>query len=557
MGKSFFSRAILTLVLVLSFAACAPKQDSILPTEKPEVLQANLVISSAEVEWSELIPPDPCTGKLPSPVLHLCVQNQGNQTASLEYAYLAMPAEFAPAVQANILNSLPGGNWKPAEFIPIDGLPGADSSTQGIIIVNTMPGPDSEPEGIIIINNLPGAFSGAEGIIIVNTMPGPSNNGEGIIIVNNLPGDEASQVMGIIMEDKPGEDGSSEGIVIVNVGIPPGITPPPDDSIVWGGIVWGGLEGLTGDIEGLIPLLRPPPDDSSEGIVWGGLTWGDMPAVEGVAQGIVIVNTMPGPDSGAEGIIVVNGLPGFPDINQVMGIIMEDKPGEDGSSEGIVIVNVGIPPGIKPPPDDGIVWGGIVWGGLSGEDGSSKGIIIVDSLPASISGAESAVWTGMPFGFEMGEGMMAMMGEGGFGPGPYLLGKLELSKLGFPAELGAGEESCNQASLLPIGSENLGGPNSSPPADSFFEVFVEIENKQPKNVSSASTAITVVQVPYPSLPFCTPASSEILPTATPTRSPSGPPTNTPYARPTNTPVYVRPTSTPKRVVPTPAYTPRN
>jgi len=220
-----------------------------------------------------------------------------------------------------------------------------------------------------------------------------------------------------------------------------------------------------------------------------------------------------------------------------MGIIMEDKPGEDGS-KGIIIVDT------MPGPDSG-AQGIIIVDTMPGVDGGTQGLII-----GSMPGEDGISQPGLPFGFEMGEGMTAMMGEGGFGPGPYLVGKLELTKLGFPAELGPGEESCVQVALAPNQGETPVGSDPYFPADSFFDVFFEIESNKPQNADSTSTAVKVVQIQIPSLLLCTPIPSVLLPTATPTRPPTGPPTNTPYVRPTNTP-YVRPTNTPGRPAPTP------
>jgi hypothetical protein len=174
---------------------------------------------------------------------------------------------------------------------------------------------------------------------------------------------------------------------------------------------------------------------------------------------------------------------------------------------------------------------------MPGVDGSTQGIII-----GSMPGEDGISQPGLPFGFGMGEGMTAMMGEGGFGPGPYLVGKLELAKFGFPAELGPGEESCIQVALAPSQGEILGVPDSNFPADSFFDIFFELVINKPQSVDTASTAVKVVQIQIPSLLLCTPIPSVLLPTVTPTRPPTGPPTNTPY---------VRPSSTPRRPAPTP------
>jgi hypothetical protein len=105
---------------------------------------------------------------------------------------------------------------------------------------------------------------------------------------------------------------------------------------------------------------------------------------------------MPGPGGSAEGIMIVSGISGFDNISQVMGIIMEDKPGEDGS-KGIIVVDT------MPGPDSG-AQDIIIVDTMPGVDGSTQGLII-----GSVPGAVGAVQLGLPSGFEMGEGMTAMM----------------------------------------------------------------------------------------------------------------------------------------------------
>ena len=140
---------IIFLALVFTITSCTPDNNSPAtptkqpPTEAAEVSQSNLVITSAGLEWPEISSEGSCVEKYPSPTINLCIQNQGGGSGAAGFAYFAFPAGFAPAVQANILNTLPGGTWKPAEFITIDGLPGAEGNTQGIIIVDSMPGPDT------------------------------------------------------------------------------------------------------------------------------------------------------------------------------------------------------------------------------------------------------------------------------------------------------------------------------------------------------------------------------------------------------------------------------
>jgi hypothetical protein len=197
---------------------------------------------------------------------------------------------------------------------------------------------------------------------------------------------------------------------------------------------------------------------------------------------------------------------------------MEDKPGEDGS-KGIIVVDS------MPGVDSGAQ--GII------DDNMPQGIIVVDSMPGVDSGAQGIIIVhGMPSGFEMGEGMTAMMGEGGFGPGPYLVGKLELAKFGFPAELGPGEESCIQVALSPNQSEPLEGPDPYYPADSYFDVFFELDTTEPQSENTATTAVKVVQVQVPSILQCTPIPGYTPPTATrPPASPTPPPaTNTPIPK---------------------------
>jgi len=250
MRKAPSFSVLIFLALVFTFTSCTPDNNSPAtptkqpPTESAEVPQAYLVITSAGLEWPDLSSEGPCVENSPSPTINLCIQNQGEVSGAAGFAYFALPSAFAPGIQANILSTLPGGNWKPAEFITIDGLPGADGSTQGIVIVNTLPGPDSGAQGIIIINGMPGPDSGAQGIIIINGMPESGSSSEGIIIVNGLPGaDNINQVMGVFVEDKPGEDGDSQGIIIVD-------SMPGPDSGAQGIIIIDSMPGVDGSAEG-------------------------------------------------------------------------------------------------------------------------------------------------------------------------------------------------------------------------------------------------------------------------------------------------------------------
>ena len=553
MGKFPFIRVIIILVFAFTFSACTPSIiDSIPPTNQPppeeqEVSPANLVITSAGLEWPELHPPDPCLVQLPSPTINLCLQNQGGTSTSPEFAYFALPAAIAPAVQKSILQTLPGGSWTMPELITIEGLPGVEGSAEGIIIVNSSPPPDdSQPppddgaEGIIIINSMPGADGYTQGIIIINSMPGAEGNSEGIIIINSMPGDyKVSQVRAITMEDKPGEDGNTQEIVIVNNRPLPGGPLKPSELIS----VYG-LPGADSSAEGIVIVNNtPPPDDGSpppdDGAV-GIIIVNSIPGVNSGAQGIVVVDTMPGPGTSAEGIIIVNSIPGKYNISQVMGIIIEDKPGDEGATEGIIIVNS------SPPPDDSAE-GIIIINSMPGADGDTQGIIIINSLPVN----QGAAQPGLPFGFEIGEGMTAMMGEGSFGPGPYLLGKLELAKFGFPVELGPGEEFCIQITVSALAEETVGDPEMPLISDSFFDITFKLTIAIPQSNDSSSLVTQVSQIQAPPYPLCTqiPKPNYFSPTVTPTRPPTGPPTNTPYVRPSNTPRRPAPT-------PTPGFTPR-
>ncbi|MGD2058045.1 MAG: hypothetical protein PVI04_04885, partial [Anaerolineales bacterium] len=193
--------------------------------------------------------------------------------------------------------------------------------------------------------------------------------------------------------------------------------------------------------------------------------------------------------------------------------------------------------------------GGAVAIDLGGTDGGAQWIIIVDSTPAGLS-AESISGLSLPFGYNA-EGMMTMMGESGFGPGPKLLTKLDLSELGLPGQLGPGEEAC-----ILLQAQLIGGAGGTFPADSYFDVFAEIDGSFPRDESSDAYETYRFPAATPPYAFCTPTS---LPASTPT-STTPPPTSTPTPRlviqpsattrtglPTNTPVSPsRPTATPGR-----------
>jgi hypothetical protein len=146
----------------------------------------------------------------------------------------------------------------------------------------------------------------------------------------------------------------------------------------------------------------------------------------------------------------------------------------------------------------------------------------------------------MPFGFEMGEGMMAMMGKGGFGPGPTVFGRMDLNTLGFASELKPGLENCFNIGADLLGVTLPGGVNGAGTieteivelsmwisnssggtgtADSFFDVFVE----PPPYKFCTSTPSPVFFTSTPSPVFFTSTSTPVntskpgqLPTATST-----------------------------------------
>ena len=480
------SRALLVLIIVIStFAtACAPSSQPATSTETPGLAsppdQPDISISSLEMTWPEPHPPEPCHEALPAPTLSLCIQNNGNGKVQTEMLVLSLPGDRVPGAEAAVLGTLPGGDWGAPVPLSLTGIPGFDQGAEGIIIINTNPAPDSAAEGIIIINTMPGDPEGAAGIIIVNSFPNPTT-AEGIIIVNSKPG-ESSQVgattlnfpEGIPGLNTPAADMGSSGPPAGNLQGVLWFEPLSDIQQMAEGIIWGGLisnkypeSAVDTGAESAVWTgieWQPPPDDNKEAAVWTGIVWGDKPAEFIGADGIIIVNSLPGSDESTEGIIIVNSK----DTSLVMGVIVEDKPGGDDGRAGIIIINT------NPAPAsgvEGIVWGGIVWRGTQSTEGASQSII-VQNMPG---GAFTSQF-GLPDGFGMPEGMMAMMGQGGQGPGSLAYASVPLQALGVPSALESGQEACVEITLdqFELLSPQLPPSSSAGSTDSLFDVFVEV-----------------------------------------------------------------------------------
>ena len=220
---------------------------------------------------------------------------------------------------------------------------------------------------------------------------------------------------------------------------------------------------------------------------------------------------------------------------------MEDKPGGDGAADSIVLQNLPAPESTK-----GAVWTGIVWGGMPASDPDTEGMILIGGMP-SLS-AKSAIWTGLPAGFGLPEGMMPMMGDAGFGPHPLAYGTIALHESGLPNFLESGEESCFQVSLGTYFEVPPGSATSGFPADSFFDVFVEVTVGLPQAGASSELDTMIVPVPKPDFVLCTPVPeiATLIPEV-------AAPTSTPTPRvipPTPTTRTGLPTATPGRVAPT-------
>jgi hypothetical protein len=510
---------IVILAVMLSACTTTPAQDTATPTR--ETGKPDVIVSGVELSWPELASAELCAPNDSQPEIKFCLLNDGTEIGSVpEDAYLMLPAGVAPGAAEAVLAGLPGYANLPEPLI-VGGLSGVSAE---IVAMSLTGSPPEEEEGFpdIAFLCIPTPQGCTHNLLLYNP-PEPGGQSEGLWIgPPDLTGH--SQVMGVIVEDKPGEDGS-EGIVIVD------------------SMPTGGEEGIvivdsipTGDEEGIV-IVDSLPAEGELGII----VVDSMPIGDWKAQGIIVVDSMPGSGESAEGIIVVDSMPGEANISHVMGIVVEDKPAEAGS-EGIIVVDT-----MPVEGEEGAIWTGMpaegveaaIWTGMP--TGSENGIIVVDTMPVGEwSAAAGLPGFSLPFGFDP-EGMMAMMGEGGFGPGPKILMKLNLSELGLPGQLAPGEEAC-----ILLQPQLIGGGGGEFPAESFFDVFVEIDAPEPSEEDAGEFERQRFPAATPPYAFCTP-------TPTPTSIPL-PPTPTPTPRqviqPTPTVRTGNPTSPPDRRAPT-------
>jgi hypothetical protein len=478
------------------------------PSGTLESQGAELVITSAGISWPVEGDSSSCLSDLPIPTYKLCLTNQGKSVQQVpEISCLAVPGALLPAVQTGIQGSLPEGSLITAEAVLISGLPGAEGSKEGIIIVNNTPNPGSGAEGIIIVGGKPGDDLSETGIIIVNNFPGPDTQGEGIIIIGGMaPGNDASKVVGIIMEDMPAGGGDEAGIVIVD-------SMPDPDLSAKGIIIINSIPVEGEGSEGIVIVdSMPGPETGAEGII---IIEG-LPGPDTGTEGIIIINGLPGPDQAAEGIIIVHGIPALGNASQLMGVKVAEFLGADQGGKGMIVLES------KGASNQG--GQAIVWGGMTADGETSHQLVLLNPGSAGLN------QIGFPLGMEMGEGMTAMMGEGGFGPGPYLFGVIQMGAVGFPAELEPGEEVCVEVALSPESSGMQTGEYDSKGRSTTYTEVSSLWTYLP--VNAEMNKVHKVESSIPNLPslICTPEPSQ--PTATPTPDPHSP---MPTQRPTLTP----------------------
>ena len=547
-----FALPLLILPLIISACTSTPQATST-PTYGPvlegPVYPAKLVeLVESEIVWMGLPANEPCYPAAPTPILKICLKNQGEQTASPEFAAVALPALMAQDALEQVMGSLPGGDWLPPYPLTLTGIPGVIGDSEGIIIVNSSPGPDSPAAGIIIVNSIPAESNAASVFIVIQNMPTPLT-AEGIIVIDSKEGAQAltgeitlqfeiqaassangspslgfAEVAADITQDHYNVNGQITSMLE--------FTPLESIAQMEGGIKWGGLVAIIEDnygassplveqIEFIIEDNIPNPANGQAAIVWGGL-----PAD---AAGIIIIDSFPSPNSEAEGIVIVNTK----DISQVMGIIMEDKPGDDQGSEGIIIVN-NMPAG---SPVQGVDWESLAWSGMPDSEQGSEGILIIDSKPALGSNNQ---WTGLPIGFGLPEGMTPMMGQGGFGPWPMAFGVIPLQEMGLT--IPGGETNCLEIPLISLIPQQPGYGGGTFHIDSFFDVFTELTVDIPEEGEGSAV---VSRIDPPAHAICTPTPGAapfipVLPTSTPTPTPrTGLPTKTPSRFTTATPTPSR------------------
>ena len=363
------------LIMILVISACSPPGSSpdtqIQDTQVPGAEEGIFKISLAKLSWPEKDQNETCATELSAPVVELCIVNEGDTAASPNQAYVSLPSALAPGAAAAVLSTLPGGDWSPPIPVSLKGIPGFDSSAEGIFIINTSPGPDSSAEGIIIVNTKPGGDSDLFGIILVDSIPVALSalgivlqNNEGIVLQNNeaivlqnneaivLQNNEAivlQNAEGIVLQNKEGAEALVGATTIqFSFELPEGSNwtadmggSPPDLSTLAANLAQGNIK-LSGELLGVLEFgALSDIHQMDEGIVWGGLVFGNSPEstqspffkpaefspppddgssppddnLTGIvwggmpegAQGILVVDTLPTDGAAAQGIIIVEG----------------------------------------------------------------------------------------------------------------------------------------------------------------------------------------------------------------------------------------------------------
>lgn len=527
-------------ILLLILSACTPSSQSA-PTdtsdpETPPQLTNSVELVESQISWTDLSEGNSCYISPPTASLKICAKNLGEESVSPQSAAVSLPAFLDRSAFHQVLGSMPGGEWLPPYPISLTGIPGVEEGADGTIIISSNPAPDAPASGIIIVTSIPATSDVSSALIVIQSMPDPLS-AEGIAIVNTK---ESTQALtgGISLDFKitPTSQHSSVpslGFAEVAADITQdhyevngkvaSFKPSPDDNL--SGIIWGGLVANADDLA----LI----DDNSEALIDDNkpaISWGSMPSG---AVGVIIVDVIPSPGYGAEGIIIILGK----DFSHVMGPIVIDMPA-DGSSQGIISID-----SLPASPTSGVAWTGLAWNPRPGTEGSSQGIVI-QKMPSS----SLASLLADPDVFGLPEGMVPMMGEGGFGPGPMAFGTIALQHQGLGFHIPAGETDCLEISLNTMLPQLLdsGGQYSF---DSFFDVYVNnsfgtLGMMEKVIIISALTPLGENCTPEPITPVSpdvitvTPTSGGPSPTPTPTPR-TGLPTVTPASRPSPTPTVER------------------
>jgi hypothetical protein len=518
MSTPRLSKLLPLLIIGFMLFACTTTPEQETPTPTRETGEPNVIISGIQLRWPEWASAELCAPNDVKPEIKFCLLNDGTEMGIVpEEAYLMMPAGAAPGAAEALLDGLPGYANLPEPLI-VGGLSGVSAEIVALSLTGSPPGKDEGFPDIAFLC-IPTSQGCTQSLLLYDP-PEPGGQSQGLWIgPPDLTGH--SQVMGAIVEDKPGEDGS-KGIIVVD-----SIPAEGEEAAIWTGIPTEGMEAA---------IWTGMPAGSENGII----IVDTMPVGDRSARGIIIVDTLPSPGQSAYGIIVFDTMPGGYNLSHVLGIIMENKPGEDGS-EGIIVVDT--------MPDEGEE--AAIWTGIPAEGMEAA---IWTGMPAG--GEEAAIWTGMPvggaasgapgfslpFGFDP-EGMSAMMGEGGFGPGSKILMKLNLSELGLPGQLAPGEEAC-----ILLQPQLIGGGGGEFPANSFFDVFVEIDVSGPSEDDTGEFVRQRFPAATPPYAFCTPTPTPTVITLPPTWTPTPreviqPTPTTRTGLPTNTPVSRLPTPT--------------